>query len=236
MLNPDLDTAALAREFAIDRRVRIPAVLDADTAERLASIAASDLPYLLITYVDDRSIEIPPDGFAKLTREQLEAMQRQIGANAANGVGYLYEGYRLGPDQAGAGDDTAFLQSVFEALNSEEMLGTIAAITGADDLKSADAQITRYGPGHFLTRHQDHVGPGQRRLAFVFSFASDWHPDWGGLLQFFEKDGTPRDAWTPAYNVLSLFDVTHVHSVTYVAPFAPQPRLSLTGWFRAKPW
>jgi len=35
--------------------------------------------------------------------------------------------------------------------------------------------------------------------------------------------------------VLSLFDVRHVHSVTYVAPFAGAPRLSITGWFRAGP-
>ena len=55
------------------------------------------------------------------------------------------------------------------------------------------------------------------------------------LLQFFEDNGTPRDAWVPGWNVLSLFDVRHVHSVTYVAPFAGAPRLSITGWFRAGP-
>jgi Rps23 Pro-64 3,4-dihydroxylase Tpa1-like proline 4-hydroxylase len=54
------------------------------------------------------------------------------------------------------------------------------------------------------------------------------------LLQFFEDDGTPRDAWAPQFNSMSLFDVRHVHSVTFIAPFALEPRLSLTGWFRAK--
>ena len=72
-------------------------------------------------------------------------------------------------------------------------------------------------------------------MAYVLSLTERWHPDWGGLLQFFEDNGTPRDAWVPGWNVLSLFDVRHVHSVTYVAPFAGAPRLSITGWFRAGP-
>ncbi len=38
----------------------------------------------------------------------------------------------------------------------------------------------------------------------------------------------------PAFNTMALFDIRHVHSVTYVTPFAKQPRLSLTGWFRTK--
>jgi len=54
-------------------------------------------------------------------------------------------------------------------------------------------------------------------------------------LQFFEDDGTPRDAWAPVFNSMTLFEVRHIHAVTFVAPFLKQPRLSLTGWFRAKP-
>jgi SM-20-related protein len=32
---------------------------------------------------------------------------------------------------------------------------------------------------------------------------------------------------------MAIFDVRHIHSVTYVAPLAAKPRLSITGWFRA---
>ena len=65
------------------------------------------------------------------------------------------------------------------------------------------------------------------------SFTKDWHPDWGGLLHFFEDNGSPRDFWVPMFNSLTLFDVRHVHSVSYVTPFAKGQRLSLTGWFCA---
>ncbi|WP_338456665.1 2OG-Fe(II) oxygenase family protein [uncultured Alteromonas sp.] len=39
---------------------------------------------------------------------------------------------------------------------------------------------------------------------------------------------------TPEFNTLSLFDVKHIHSVTYVTPFAKQPRYALTGWIKAR--
>ena len=98
---------------------------------------------------------------------------------------------------------------------------------------SASAQATRYRPGHYLTRHRDDPEGETRRLAYVLSLSADWHPDHGGLLMFFADDGTPRDVWVPQAGTLSLFSVRHVHSVSVVAPFAPRPRLSVTGWFSA---
>ncbi|PHS51455.1 hypothetical protein C7Y69_04575 [Alteromonas sp. KS69] len=66
------------------------------------------------------------------------------------------------------------------------------------------------------------------------NLAPKWHPDWGGLLQYFEPDGTTTESWSPEFNTLSLFDVKHIHSVTYVTPFAKQPRYALTGWIKAR--
>ena len=156
---------------------------------------------------------------------------------ASQGIGFFYCGYMMARKLDDAGNENLkFLHSVFEFLNSEEMLSFISAVSGRDDLLSADAHFTRYTPGQFLTHHRDDNTNEQRRLAYVLSLSKDWHPDWGGLLQFFEDNGTPRDAWVPQFNTLSLFDVRHVHSVTFIAPFAREPRLSVTGWFRAKAW
>ncbi|MFT4939017.1 MAG: SM-20-related protein [Paraglaciecola sp.] len=88
-------------------------------------------------------------------------------------------------------------------------------------------------PGHYLTRHNDVNPKKQRRVAYVLSLSKHWHPDWGGLLQFYQPDGTPKDAWAPQFNSMALFDVNHVHGVSYVAPFATQAKYSITGWFRA---
>jgi len=125
---------------------------------------------------------------------------------------------------------------VFVFMNSQEVLQLISEITGRTDLLSAESQFTRFTPGQFLTRHRDVAPEQERRLAYVLSLTKNWHPDWGGLLQFYQDDGTPRESWSPVFNSLTLFDIRHVHAVTYVAPYAGQPRLSLTGWFRAIPF
>jgi Rps23 Pro-64 3,4-dihydroxylase Tpa1-like proline 4-hydroxylase len=111
------------------------------------------------------------------------------------------------------------------------MLSLISRISGRTDINSADAHFTRYTPGQYLTRHTDNIASEGRRIAYVMSFTKDWHPDWGGLLHFYEPNGLPRDCWAPVFNSLNLFDVRHTHSVSYVTPFARNPRLSLTGWF-----
>ena len=236
MLNPALNASELAAQYAEQGRVRIKEILDANVAERIRKACLESMPFDLITFIDGRPVEVPEHEFRNLPRSQQEAMQREIMSNAARGVGYAYGGYRMGRRPDGkTSEELEFLHSVFDELNGREMLDFVSQVTGRTDLQSADAQYTRYVPGQFLTRHLDNVEAEKRRLAYVISFSRDWHPDWGGLLQFFEPDGTPLDAWMPSFNTMSLFDVRHVHSVTYVPPYAPEPRLSLTGWFRALP-
>ncbi|HEX5536856.1 MAG TPA: 2OG-Fe(II) oxygenase family protein [Sphingobium sp.] len=38
----------------------------------------------------------------------------------------------------------------------------------------------------------------------------------------------------PRFNALSLFRVPQRHHVGCVAPFAPKPRISITGWLRTE--
>lgn len=237
MLNPNLDTNALATRFREDGRIRIENVLDTAIAERIRSACKTDVPYEFMSFIDGKNVAIPAAEMAKFDPSQLQEFRVKMMDAAAQGVGFFYSGYMMARklDQAD-NENLQFLHSVFEFLNGDEMLSFISAISGRDDLKSADAQFTRYTPGQFLTRHRDDVTSEERRLGYVLAFSKNWHPDWGGLLQFFEDDGTPRDAWAPKFNSMSLFDIRHVHSVTFVAPFAMEQRLSLTGWFRAKNW
>jgi len=237
MLNAGLDREALAEEYRRDGRVRIENVLDPDVAERIRSICLTDVPYKFVTHVDGRNITLSSEEMAALEPPRFRELQGKILDAAAKGIGFSYSGYLMAQKvDAPDNENRRFLHSVFEYMNGDEMLAFVSAVTGATDLRSADAQFTRYTPGQFLTRHRDDITSEQRRVAYVVSFSRNWHPDWGGLLQFFEDDGTPRDAWAPKFNTMSLFDVRHVHSVTFVAPFALEQRLSLTGWFRARPW
>ncbi len=40
-------------------------------------------------------------------------------------------------------------------------------------------QATGYGPGHFLTAHNDFDPEKDRKVAFVFNFTKDWKAEWG---------------------------------------------------------
>jgi SM-20-related protein len=230
VLNPSLDRKALADEFALDQRICIDNILRTEVAERIRAICAEKVSFDFV-YFHDGAVRLSTEQeMMSFGADAKARISQELMRNATRGVGYLYCGYVMNESRA-AGGESGFLYDVFRYLNSSDMLQFVGQVTGRRDLVRADAQYTRYSAGQYLTRHRDDIEGTTRRLAYVFGFTRRWHPDWGGLLQFYENDGTPRDAWMPAFNRLSLFDIRHVHSVTYVTPFAGEARLSLTGWF-----
>lgn len=234
MLNPDLDVEALAAEFAKDQRLRISNALTDDVAGRIGDTLLNKVPYELAYVVNGQNMSISLEQLAAMTPQQRRDLFTALYAEASRGIGFLYGRFHLNRAREHDDADIRFLHEFQDYLNSPDMFRTIETITGSDGIRVTDAQATSYRPGHYLTRHNDDLTGQERRFAYVFGFSRSWHPDWGGLLQFFETDGTPRDAWMPAFNTLSLFDVRHVHSVTHIAPYAAAPRLSITGWFRGQ--
>ena len=235
MLNASLDREELATRFREDGRVRVENVLDEQIADRIRDCCINVVPFEFLFHIDGKNVALSAQEMTQLDMAHRKELQQKMLAAAADGIGFFYCGYKMTRAIANTtNENLKFLHSVFDYLNSEEMLEFASAISGRDDLLSADAQYTRYTSGHFLTRHKDDVSSEMRRLAYVLSLSKNWHPDWGGLLQFFEDDGTPRDSWVPTFNTMAIFDVRHIHSVTFVTPFAKEPRYSLTGWFRAQ--
>ncbi len=237
MINPNLDTDNLTQSFNLDKRVRIDSFLQADVAERIHAACIRSVPYSTQYVIDGQYQSKTPEQISKLSLQEKQLINQQIASAASKGIGFLYDGYLKSRIQKSVdpttGNDLSFLHSVFDYLGSKEVLDTIKEVTENQDITRAEPQYTRYTQGHFLTRHLDVVPGRGRRIAFVLGLSKKWHPDWGGLLQFYAKDGTPRDAWIPQFNVLSIFEVSHIHAVTYVTPYAAEPRLSLTGWFIA---
>lgn len=236
MLNPALDTTLLAKQYRQDERIRIENVLDPAIAEQIREYCLSDVLFEFAHFRNGECRSWTGDDVNGKTPADLQKVQQDIWDLAKKGIGFQYGSYMMRhADKNSTNEKLRFLHSVFDFLNSEEMLGFVTEITGKTDILSADAQYTRYTQGQFLTRHRDVIEGKGRRVAYVIGFSKNWHPDWGGLLQFFEDDGTPRNAWAPQFNCLNLFDIKHIHAVTYVTPFAGEPRLSLTGWFLATP-
>ncbi len=233
MLSPSLDIDKLAHEYRTDQRIRIMNVLQPELAQELQSLYNTAIPFEHMMSVQGQNRALTASEMAAMSEPARRELQETLVRQAGEGVGFLYGGYRLTEGRARNIEALAPLQQFFDYLNSDDMLNFIRKVTGEKAVVGADGHATQYTPGNFLTRHRDDPIGEQRRLAYVFSFSKSWHPDWGGLLQFFQEDGTPRDAWAPQFNSLSLFNVRHIHSVTYVTPFAREPRLSMTGWFHA---
>ncbi len=229
MLNPALNLEALRSEFARERRIRIRDVLDPAIADAVAS-EMSKLPYKVFCATGKGVAVIDPEELASWDRARQVELQRTLAEAASRAEGFAYFGYRMTEAWQAGAPDTA-LGCFYSALASEATLDAIRHITGAATFDNVFAQATDYRPGHYLTRHLDDPRGEHRKFAFVWGCSRAWDPDWGGLLQFFDNDGQPTYSYSPGFNTLDLFDVSHVHSVTLIAPFALAPRLAVSGWF-----
>ena len=229
MLNRTLDLSGLRSAFDVARRIRIEDALAPEIAEAIAAEMAQ-LPYWLFCANGKGVAVLDPAEVARWAPTRRADLQRELMAAASRAEGFTYAGYRMSEAWTKTTPETA-LGRFHRQLRSADTLAAIGAITGANTFDSAFAQATRYSSGHYLTRHLDDPSGESRKFAFVWGFTRKWDPDWGGLLQFYDGVGRPTDALSPGFNTLDLFDVSHVHAVTYVAPFAAGPRLSVSGWF-----
>jgi SM-20-related protein len=231
-LNPGLDRRLIGEVFKIQGRVHIPEVLTRPDADTVFTHLSSQTPWQLSLNVGQRHVDIAHQQLMLMPPEQRETMTRRMLEQSQRGFQYVFENYPL-YDLYQAGDRAHPLLAMHEFLNSKEFLQFARDVTGLQDIAFADSQATRYLPGHFLTEHDDEVAGKQRLAAYVFGFTPQWRADWGGVLQFIDRDGHIAEGYVPKFNVLNLFRVPQKHSVSYVTPAAVEARYSITGWLRA---
>lgn len=231
-LNRAMDIEAAARLFAQRGRVLIADVLKPSSAEILRGSLLSEVPWRL-TYNDgDKNVVLGADALENLGDRGRHELLQGILTRAQDHFQYLFRSYPMVSTYVKGEDPQLFLHHVFEWLNDPRTLDVIRTVTGIRTLLKANAQATLYQPGHFLTQHDDSGYPEQhRRVAYVLNMTRGWRVEWGGLLQFLSADGDVEDVWVPRFNSLALFTVPTPHVVSYVAPFAGQPRYAITGWF-----
>ncbi|WP_051435511.1 2OG-Fe(II) oxygenase family protein [Shewanella fidelis] len=226
--SPTLDWDALKNQYKKDNRIKIQNVWLPEDADKINHCLTHKTQFSHAYTQNGQPLVSTDDELRAMTSSAQRALFKNLYQDASKGIGFWYGRHMVSPSSP------ALLNSIKNYLNSDTLLDNIRYISDRKDIKLASAQGTRYTSGSFLTRHRDVVEKEGRILAFVLGFTPKWHPDWGGLLQFYQDDGTPRDAWTPEFNTMTLFDVKHVHSVTHVPPFCPSQRLSITGWFRSR--
>ncbi|MBH5322389.1 2OG-Fe(II) oxygenase [Aurantiacibacter sediminis] len=236
-LNPDLDRAALAKEFAEKQRLQVRDFLTEETARELREIMEKHTEWGIALQAGSTA---KPRNFrpAELRDQAIQRQAMEMGREtdqAAAKGDYAYralrysmvEGLQKGWDEGGP------YAVLLEHLNAEEFLGFMRDITGIAELAKADGHASCFAAQHFLGKHNDsHVAEGWR-VAYVLNLTIDnWHPDWGGYLTFFDDAGNVEVGFKPEFNTLNLFAVPQDHAVTYVPPFAPKGRYAISGWLR----
>jgi hypothetical protein len=154
---------------------------------------------------------------------------------AAEGFQFIYDRLRLGQARAMGLPLPTPLDGLHAFFNSPEWLDWTRALTGDDRIAYVDAQATRYLPGHFLNGHDDRHEDAGRLYAYVLNLTPRWRVEWGGLLTFLDDWTDVSESFVPAFGTLNVFRVPQPHLVTQVADFAPEPRFSVTGWWRTTP-
>lgn len=234
-LNPRLNRKALATAFARDGRVQIRDVLEPAAARELRAVLARGTRWGLTWRAgEDGPNALRAEELARLAPAERQRMGQAVAQAAGRGdYAFTYALYPILDAYLGRWNPDGAHDVLLEHINDQPFLDLVREVTGIPELIKADAQATLYAPTHFLAQHNDsHMAEGWR-VAYVLSLApDDWKPDWGGYLNFYDDDGDIITGYRPRFNALSMLRVPQLHAVSYVPPFAPVGRFSVTGWFR----
>ena len=233
-LNPHLDIAGLARRYRERGRAHVSDLLAPEGAERLCAVLEQEPRWNLVTLIAGEHRDLDSAAMVRQTPEERKKFLAHVYDPASKGhFQYLYDNVPVYDAWHKGRTDRPVLNAFFQFLNGAEFLGFARLLTGAADIGFADAQATRYGPGHFLTLHDDSIEAKDRRAAYVVNLTRQWSVDWGGLTCFTGLDGHVEEAFAPRFNALNIFRVPQPHAVSVVAPFAARYRYAITGWLRA---
>lgn len=211
-------------------RAQISSFLSEASAKSLYDAAASE-SYNVVSRRAAGHMDMSQQWLDMLTPTQKQSLAQAIQEAASDGFQYLYDNYPV-YDLVQNGAASPVWQAVHDFLNGEAFLGLMREVTGEARIAMADAQLTRFRRGHFLTEHSDEAEGKNRYYAYVLNLTPVWRIDWGGLLAFHGEDGNVAEAFTPSFNTLNLLKVPSPHSVTQVALSAGAERISITGWLR----
>jgi len=216
--------------LALTGRAQVNGFLNEDSAQELYQLAHCET-YNVVSRRSTGHMDMSPQWLDMLTPPQKQGLAQAIQQAATSDFQYLYDNYPI-YDAVHDGSAPSVWKSVYDFLNGKIFLDLMRDVTGETRIAMADAQLTRFRRGHFLTEHSDASEGKKRYYAYVLNLTPVWRIDWGGLLAFHGDDGNVSEAFTPRFNTLNLLKVPSPHSVTQVALSAGGERISITGWLR----
>lgn len=232
--NCQIDVDALRATFCKTGRLKIEKFVSEGSILKLADELSVDSRWVYVINGGTTVFEITRTDYEALEPTERARIDAAVLASAARGFQFRYETIRVADDPLIRSRSDTLLDEFADFMSMPETLSLFTAVTGVKDILFADAQATRYAPGDFLTQHDDNVAGKHRRLAYVLGLTPEWRADWGGLLTFTSVRGDVVETFVPRFGTLSLFSVPQPHSVSYVSPYAPHARVSVTGWLRSQ--
>lgn len=232
VLGDGLDAGVIAGLFARLGRIHVAGILATSCAARAYDCLATEIPWSLHFNSGQDARDIPLQVLEQMSEPDRKLICDSIYRQATHGFQYLYDNFSLSDAHAAGQHLELYVMRILAFLNSPTFLEWARQVTGVKAIALADAQATRYRAGHFLTSHDDAVEGKNRVAAYVLNFTPVWGPDWGGILNFIDRDGHIAEGYTPAFNAINILRVPQAHSVSIVAPFAGGARYSITGWLR----
>ena len=239
-LSPGLDPAKLHVEFARDQRIQIRDLLEQDAAVALTKLLIDQTPWGMSWQAgDDGPHRLRPEDLPRLAPEAVQSVSVKLNAAMqGDDFAFIYSQYRMSIALQEGWSQSPGHDTVVQELNQDSFLDFIRTVTGVPQIRVCDSQASHYGPGQFLSLHQDISNQDaneDRLVAYVLNLCPDrWRPDWGGYLNVFDDDGDIIHGYMPRFNSLNMFRVPRHHNVSFVPPFAAGNRLAITGWFRSR--
>lgn len=229
------DLPSLVAEFADNGVVQIRDFLTPESALSLHQHLRARSDWMQVLLSETGIVELPRDLRASMPEAQRQALDEAVYARARVGFQYRYESLRVPDGKEERRQSADPLARLAELMSGEEVRTLLRQVTGDPSIDFADAQGTAFSPGDFLTAHDDAVEGKGRRAAYVLNLTPTWRVEWGGLLLFHGADGHVSRGLVPSFNVLNVFRVPILHSVSEVTRASPYRRYSVTGWLRSGP-
>lgn len=230
-LNPAHDIDVLSRSYAERRRIQVRDFFTEAAAEAVLA-ELYGLPWHLAFNEGQTVHQLTPEQLSRLSGQEAARIQQVVNQGARSGYQFLYNHFPVYAEYFGAPNRERPIFSLYEFINSPVMLDFLRKLTGLDDIVWADCHATLYRAGHFLKFHTDENPREQRLAAYVLNFTKNWGRDWGGLLQFWNKEFDVEHAYRPVFNALNIFTIPADHSVSAVPAYCEGLRFSVTGWLR----
>jgi len=235
ILNPNLDTEQIRKDFEQNKVVVIKDFLKPEVAERLHTWFTEEMPkgwwrissYPKLDNTDGFDLIPFDDEFS----DDIERMYTHS-INRFKDNEFAYNFHRTVNDHEDTCD--CYECGFREALVTEEVLSFLNKATGQRLYTTDEVFGAVYLPGDYLSPHQDSPNG---TLGFVYQLTKNWKAQFGGNLHFMDgPDGNVERVEVPSFNTVTLFDlpkgVGKWHFVSTVSPGVEELRLTYAGWFK----